>query len=84
MFETFAEKGMIVGDNLFGYDKFKSGENICRFEDCLNTTLMFLALPTQYKHATREYDKTAIFETCKKLTDARYDGTIVIKSTVEP
>ena len=45
---------------------------------------MFLALPTQYKHATKEYDKSAIFETCKRLTDARYDGIIVIKSTVEP
>jgi UDP-glucose 6-dehydrogenase len=69
---------------LFGYDKFKSEENFSSFETCLNTNIMFLALPTQYKHATKEYDKSAIFETCKRLTDARYDGIIVIKSTVEP
>jgi len=45
---------------------------------------MFLALPTQYQHATKEYDKSAILEVCSSLTDARYDGIIVIKSTVEP
>lgn len=84
MFETFQEKGIAVGENLCGYDKYKTGENFSSFEGCLKTSIMFFALPTQYKHATKEYDKSAILETCKRLSESRYDGTIVIKSTVEP
>ena len=72
MFDTFMEKGMKNGENLFGYDKYKTQENMASFENCLNTEIMFLALPTQYKHATKEYDKSAIYETCKKLTESRF------------
>ena len=53
MFETFKEKGMRVKENLFGYDKFKNEEHISTLEDCLQTDIMFFALPTQFKHATK-------------------------------
>ena len=68
MFDTFKEKGMKIKENLFGYDKFKNEEHTSSLEDCLQTDIMFFALPTQFKHETKEYDKTAIFETCARLT----------------
>ena len=45
---------------------------------------MFLALPTKYINTLKEYDKSAIHQTCEKLEIANYEGLIVIKSTVEP
>ena len=84
MFHTFRDKGMLINTNLFGYDKYKSQDNSNPFDSCLNTNIMFLALPTQYNHATKEYDKNAIYETCMRLTEMSYEGVIVIKSTVEP
>lgn len=75
---------MKLKTNLFGYDKFKNEEHTSSLEECINTSIMFFALPTQFKHATKEYDKSAIFETCERLIELRYKGVIVIKSTVEP
>lgn len=71
----------IKGEKVFGYDKYK---NIDTFEDCLDTEIMFLCLPTLFNESTNEYDKEPIYETCEKLEKANYKGLVVIKSTVEP
>ena len=65
----------------YAYDKYK---NLDSFEDCLDTDIMFLCLPTQFCKATGKYDVSAIEETCCKLDKASYEGIVVIKSTVEP
>lgn len=83
MYKSFGMKGMIENKNLFGYDKFKNG-GFGKFEDCVNTDMVFLALPTIYNDELGQYDKTPIYETCDLLTEANYKGVIVIKSTVEP
>ena len=63
------------------YDKFK---NIGSFEQCLESNIMFLCLPTQYDYQLGSYDKSTIYEICTLLNQNKYNGIIVIKSTVEP
>lgn len=65
------------------YDKYKNG-GIGTFEDILGTNMVFLCLPTLYDDQLEEYDKSAIYETCQKLDDNRYEGVVIVKSTVEP
>jgi len=77
MYTVFQSKDIQV----IGYDKFK---NIGSFESCLESNIMFLNLPTQYDENSGEYNKEAIIETCDYLTESKYKGVIVIKSTVEP
>ena len=70
--------------NIVGYyDKFKNG-GIGKLDDCLDSEFLFMALPTQYDHELGKYNKSAIFETCEYLKEKKYNGVIVIKSTVEP
>ena len=83
IYQSLKMKGMIENINLFGYDKYKNG-GIGKFEDCLNTDIAFLALPTQYDYSFGEYDKSAIYAVCDKLEENNFKGIIVIKSTVEP
>lgn len=71
----------IGADNVFVYDKYKL---IGKFEDILDTDIVFLCLPTLYSEIDNQYDKSAIYETCEKLSTNRYTGTVVVKSTVEP
>lgn len=71
----------IKGFNVKGYDKFKESDS---FEECLNSEIMFLALPTIFNSETNTYDKEPMHETCKKLVENNYKGLVVIKSTVEP
>ena len=68
--------------NVFGYDKYKDCNHT--FEDCLETEIMFLCLPTKFNEDTCEYDKEPIHEVCARLNKSGYDGLVVIKSTVEP
>jgi UDPglucose 6-dehydrogenase len=63
------------------YDKYKESDN---FEKCLNTSFIFLCLPTLLDKSTNEYDKSNILELCEKLYNNNYTGIILIKSTVEP
>lgn len=63
------------------YDKFK---NIGDFTNILTTDIVFLCLPTLYSYNLQSYDKSALHEICDKLHHYRYDGLVVIKSTVEP
>ena len=83
MFESFKLKGLIENKNIFIYDKYKNG-GIGGFEDILNTNILFIALPTPYNDSKKEYDKTSIKDTFKKLQSKKYKGVIVIKSTIEP
>lgn len=65
-----------------GYDKYK--EDTDTFEDCLNSDITFLCLPTVFDENKNEYDKSCIIEVCTKLEDNKFKGIVVIKSTVEP
>lgn len=67
--------------NIYGYDKYKK---IGLKEEMLEQDILFFCLPTQYSSEKKEYDKTAIRETCEYLQKNNYNGLVVIKSTVEP
>lgn len=77
MYKSFREKRVSV----MGYDKYKKSD---KFEDCLKSDIMFLCLPTLFNEKTMEYDKSSIIETCELLKNHKYNGIIVLKSTVEP
>ena len=83
MYESFNLKGMKKNIDLFCYDKFKNG-GIGNLKDCLNANIIFLALPTKYNNILGEYDKKNIFEICDLLSEYKYKGVIVLKSTIEP
>ena len=76
IYKSFKEKGIKV----VGYDKYKE---IDSFEDCLLTDILFLCLPTQFDEATKCYDKSIIVDVLNNLNN-KYNGLVVIKSTVEP
>lgn len=77
MKDSFLKKGILVK----GYDKFKDSDT---FEECLDSQIIFLALPTQFNELVAQYDKSCIHETCILLVKNNYQGLVVIKSTVEP
>jgi len=81
MMKSFNLKG-IKSDDLCCYDKYKPEYQ--NFESLLKTDIIFLSLPTNYDNNTKEYDKSAIHETCQLLKDNNYSGLVVLKSTVEP
>ena len=69
--------------NVVQYDKYKNG-GIGTINNLLETSFVFLCLPTLYCDEKKEYDKTSIYEVCAYLSDNKYNGYVVIKSTVEP
>ena len=79
IYKSFDLKGI----ELVSYDKFKDG-GIGTFEECLNADMLFLALPTLYNSEINEYDKSDLYEICQLLDDNHYQGTVIVKSTVEP
>ena len=79
MDRSFREKGM----NVIGYDKYKNS-GIGSFEAVIECDMIFLALPTPYDSEINKYNLDAIYETCCLLSEKKYSGPIVIKSTVEP
>ncbi|QKF94143.1 UDP-glucose 6-dehydrogenase [Fadolivirus algeromassiliense] len=83
MLKSFIEKGYIINENLFIYDKYKNG-GIGTFSDIVDTDILFVALPTLYLKASKNYDLSAIEETLQQLKNNNYNGIIVIKSTIEP
>lgn len=83
MIKSFQQKGYEIGKNLYCYDKFKDG-GIGSLQETLNADIIFLALPTMYDENKKEYNKNAILSVCKELEDNKYNGAVVIKSTVEP
>lgn len=77
--------------DIVGYDKYKKsdknnfdGSLKSSLDECLDSQLIFLALPTMFDEDTKEYDKSNIEEVCNKLEEKKYRGLVVIKSTVEP
>lgn len=83
IYTSLIKNSFSLDNNLFVYDKFKNG-GVGSLEACLNTDIMFLALPTLYNDELKHYDTVAIKETCAILNQKQYNGTIIIKSTVEP
>ena len=77
LYDSFTKKGI----NVLVYDKYK---NIGQLSDLLKSEIIFFCLPTPYDETLYEYDKSGIDETCKYLSEKRYEGLVVIKSTVEP
>jgi len=65
---------------IVGYDKYK---NIGKFEDILDSNIVFLCLPTPYVE-NHGYDISALQTVCKQLADNLYMGMVIIKSTIEP
>lgn len=70
-----------LGANVCGYDKYKE---IGSIDEVLKTNAVFLCLPTLYSDKLKEYDKSAIHDVCEMLSENRYKGMVIIKSTVEP
>ena len=83
MYMSFKNKGLEENINLFGFDKFKNG-GMGIMSDGLLCGIIFMALPTMYDENTGSYDKSAIHDCCKYLSENNYSGLVVIKSTVEP
>ncbi len=77
MKRSFEEKKIIVK----GYDKYKESDS---FESCLQSSIIFLALPTVYNEDLGEYDKSCIEEVCYHLVKNNFNGILINKSTVEP
>ncbi len=82
--QSFTLKGLTP----VSFDKFKCtrdnpGAEPVSLESCVESDVMFLCLPTIIKDGPG-YDKTAIYETCSFLEHKKYQGIIVLKSTVEP
>ena len=83
MLKSFEKKGLIYNKDIFVYDKYKNG-GIGLLEDVLQANITFLALPTQYNEETCSYNLESIYECCNFLSENKYMGTVVIKSTIEP
>ena len=80
MYKTFEKKNI---NNVIVYDKFKDG-GIGNLNECLDSDIMFLSLPTTYDIKLRKYDLDPINETLIFLKYNNYNGLVVIKSTVTP
>lgn len=65
------------------YDKYKNG-GIGKFEDILQSDVLYLCLPTLYLNDKKCYDTSALLDTLYKLNESNFTGIILIKSTVEP
>ena len=79
MFKSFSEKGV----SIVGYDKYKNG-GIGSLESVLNCDIVFLCLPTLFNDELKQYNKGPINEVCLELEKNKYNGVVVVKSTVEP
>ena len=79
MLESFLEKKV----NVIGYDKYKN-IGVDLFKDLLNVDIIFLALPTKFDENTQTYDISEIIDSCEFLNSEKYNGLVVIKSTVIP
>jgi UDPglucose 6-dehydrogenase len=66
---------------VYEFDLYK---NLGTFEGVLDSDILFLCLPTLYNSDLKEYNKDSINETFRKLSEADYQGKVVLKSTVEP
>ncbi len=67
-----------------GFDKYNDKGDVNSLNNLLNKDLLFLCLPTLFSYKKKEYNKSAIYEVCKDLSDINFKGLVVVKSTVEP
>jgi UDPglucose 6-dehydrogenase len=77
IYESLKQKGF----DIKGYDKYK---NFDKFEDTIKSDIIFLCLPTLFDEKKKEYDKSVIDEICFLLNENKYNGIVLLKSTVEP
>ena len=68
---------------MIGYDKFKDG-GIGSINECLKADMLFLCLPTPYCSKINDYDLEPINDVLSNLNNLNYNGSIIIKSTVNP
>ena len=86
MMKSFINKGYVVGENLFLYDKYNEKyvgpcpEGV--FENLKKIDIIFVAVPTEFNYVSCKYDMLPVEEVMRKLRD--YGGLIVMKCTVEP
>jgi UDPglucose 6-dehydrogenase len=64
------------------YDKYKN-INYNSLEDLLCCDILFLCLPTPYCDNQQSFDKSSICEVLDFLSKSKYNGLIILKSTVE-
>jgi len=64
------------------YDKYKNG-GIGSFRNILNSTILFLCLPTKINEIKNCFNMESIEETCNNLSKNNFKGLVVIKSTIE-
>lgn len=63
------------------YDKYKDSDSL---EECLDSDIVFICVPTNIDYNTKEYDKKDLIECLQILKDNYYSGIVVNKCTVEP
>jgi len=82
IYETFQKK--IKGTTTInGYDKYKNG-GIGNLNDCLNSEVIILCLPTPYSSIKKDYDLDPIEDVLSSLNMLEFNGLVVIKSTINP
>ena len=52
------------------------------FQECLDSQLVILALPTNYNSETNFFDTSILESVLRELSDSNFSGLVVIKSTV--
>lgn len=77
IFNFFSSKNVQIK----GYDLYNESDTL---EEVLDSTILFLCLPTVFLTKKKEYNKEPIISTCKILERKKYNGIVIIKSTVEP
>jgi UDPglucose 6-dehydrogenase len=80
IYKSFKEKGI----NVLGYDIKDINNELDSFDDCLLSDILFLCLPTQFDEINKCYDKSIIISVLNNINNNKYNGLVVIKSTVEP
>ncbi len=81
--ESLCKNNYVLDKNLKIYDKFKDG-GINSLEYLLDCDILFLCLPTIYLEDLFKYDYSPIEEILYNLSNYKYNGIILIKSTIEP
>ena len=77
IFDVLNDKGF----EIVGYDKYKEINNI---NICLETDILYLCLPTPYCKDKNDYDLEPIDDVLSRLSNLNYQGSVLIKSTVNP
>jgi len=63
----------------FKFDKFSHYDP---FEKLLDTSFIFISVPTPYDQSTMKTDDSAVRESLRKLDENEYSGIVIVKSTL--